>query len=514
VVPGGFDSQFHAYFDGVGAWGSVLGEMMHLEGSAGSTLDRFVSDLRQEIGRRIDSALDQPASGIARALTIGDQSRVEEGTRTNMQAAGLAHVLAISGLHLTLVAGGVFAALRIGLALSYSLSQRIPVKKIAAVGGTIAALIYLVLSGASVSATRATIMLVLIFGAVIAGRRALTMRNVAIAAILVIAIDPASVFRASFQLSFAAVVALIGTYELLRGRQISADDEITALRRLGRWIGGMAVTSLVAGGATALFAAYHFQQVAPLGVIGNILALPVVGFVVLPAALLGVLAMPFGFEAPFLTAMGFGLDAIFSIARLVAGWSAGIDGSPLIAPMGLIIACAALGWFAFFPKRWRLAGPLAALPLIVMIGLDRAPDVMIADTTQAVAVRDSNELGLIAGRRNSFAVSVWTEQVQEEIASDQPGRICDNTACVLTSDLGFTVSLVDDASAFAEDCRWADLVVARLSAPAACRQMTQVVDASDLATGGVHWLAWNAERQIFDIQPAITDPDRPWRPQP
>src|SRR5690606_22159232 len=133
-----------------------------------------------------DAVLSQPASGIARALTIGDQSLIADETRKTMAAAGLAHVLAISGLHLTLVAGGVFFVVRATLALSYRAGQIWPVKKLAAGAGIAIAIIYLVLSGASVSATRATIMLILVFGAVIAGRRALTMRNVALAALFIL----------------------------------------------------------------------------------------------------------------------------------------------------------------------------------------------------------------------------------------------------------------------------------------------------------------------------------------
>ncbi len=149
---------------------------------------------------------------------MGDQSLISDETRDVMAASGLAHVYSISGLHLSLVAGGVFFLLRFGLASMSGWTQALPVKKIAAVGGILAACFYLLLAGgfANVPALRSTIMLGLIFGAILAGRRALTMRNVAIAALAIIVIDPASVFRASFQLSFAAVAALIGVYELPR----------------------------------------------------------------------------------------------------------------------------------------------------------------------------------------------------------------------------------------------------------------------------------------------------------
>ena len=137
-----------------------------------------------------------------------------------MATAGIAHVLSVSGLHLTLVAGGVFAALRLLLSGWEGLATRVSVKRIAAVGGIVAALFYFAISGGNVAAFRSTLMIVLVFGAVLFGRRALTMRNVAIAAVVVIATDPASVFRPSFQLSFAAVVALVGAYENFRSERL------------------------------------------------------------------------------------------------------------------------------------------------------------------------------------------------------------------------------------------------------------------------------------------------------
>ena len=508
VVVGGFDSQFHAYFDGIGAYGNTTQPPIIVGTNSIAPLRNIITNVRQTIGKRIDLVLEQPARGIARALTVGDQSGVSDETRDTMAAAGLAHVLAISGLHLTLVAGGVFFALRLLLAMSYSLGQNLPVKKVAAIAGIIAALIYLALSGASVSAVRATVMLVLVFGAVLVGRRAITMRTVAIAAIFVIITDPASVFRPSFQLSFSAVVALVGAYELIPNR---GDIQRGAFRRLVGFFGGMAITSLVAGAATALFAAYHFQQTAPLGVLGNLAALPLVGFVVLPSAFIAVLLMPLGFEAPFLRLMGQATDIIFAIAEHVAGWSDGIGGSPLLLPVSLVIGLFALGWFAFFEGRIRLAGPIFGIVLVAAVGVDRAPDILIADSTKAVAVRGDNGLGLISGRTGSFAVNAWEETYQEPIAPKLAGLRCDSIGCLIERPEGFTISLVKNREAFREDCAMADLVVTRLTAPQTCRDLTQVIDYQDLQYGGMHWLAWDVKRHEFLVRPAISDKNRPWR---
>ncbi|HEV7719601.1 MAG TPA: ComEC/Rec2 family competence protein [Arsenicitalea sp.] len=509
VLPGGFDSQFHAYFDGVGAYGNTYGAVQIVQPGEASAPDRVIQTVRRAIAARIDAVLSQPASWIARSMITGDQSGVTQEARDVMAKAGIAHVLSISGLHLTLVAGGVFAALRIGLSLLPGLSRRISVKKAAAVGGIIASVLYFSISGLNVAALRSTIMIVLVFGAVIFGRRALTMRNVAVAGLIVIIFDPASVFRPSFQLSFAAVVALVGAFETMRHE---GKGPRNFLRRTWGYFYGSAITSLVAGTATLLFSAYHFQQTSPLGVLGNLLTLPLVGFIMMPAAVLSVLAMPFGFERPFLVAMGWSIDRMLDMARLVAGWSTHLDANPLLTPLALVIGFAALGWFAFFPNRFRYIGPALAVPLVILFAVDKPPDVLVADTTQAVAIRANSGLELVTGKPESFAIEVWEDTYSEPIAKDETGMAqCDTLACIATSPLGFSVSMVKGADAFEEDCASADLVIARIPAPSWCRAETTVIDADDLARQGVHWLRWDAGARKFEIRPAMTDLNRPWR---
>ncbi|KQX42631.1 hypothetical protein ASD04_01290 [Devosia sp. Root436] len=510
ILPGAFDGQFHAYFAGIGAYGNVTSDFA-LVSTGGPDPTRAVEGLRMAIGSRIDAVLTGPSAAIGRAMVVGDQSAIDDATRKVMAAAGLAHVYSISGLHLSIVAGGMFFLLRLLLAAIPATATRWPVKKIAAVGGIVAAAGYLLLAGglANVPALRSTIMLGLIFGAVLAGRRALTMRNVAIAALAIIVIDPASVFRASFQLSFAAVVALIGIYEMPRPPPAG---ERNWGQRLWATIWATAITSLIAGTATLLFSAYHFQQTAPLGVVGNVLVLPVVSLVIMPFAVLSVLAMPFGVEAPFIMAMGWGIDRMIDGAVLVAGWSAGLTGNPLLTGLALIIGLVALAWFAFLNSWWRLLGPALALPLILLVGVDQRPDLLVADTTQAVALRTEAGLGLITGRTGSFATDVWSEHYQESIAAMAEGVRCDSLGCIATSDR-FSVAVVRNAAAFAEDCGLNQLVIARIRAPANCTG-SQVIDADALAAGGVHWLRWNAAAGRFDIRTAIPNLTRPWRVVP
>ncbi len=504
VIPGGFDTQFHAFFDGIGAYGNTTGAVeVVAEGDVGA-LEHIIDGVRRAIGERIERVLTEPAAGIARALITGDQSGVTDEAREVMATAGLAHVLSVSGLHLTLVAGGVFVTLRMLLVFFEGLSRLISIKRLAAGGGIVAALLYFSISGGNVAALRATIMIILVFGAVVVGRRALTMRNVAIAALVVLLSDPAGVLRPSFQLSFAAVVALIGAWEMARpaeGRDHSLLDQAW------RYFAGIVVTSAVAGAATLLFSIYHFQQTSPLGVVGNLVSLPLVGFVMMPAAVVASLLMPLGFEAPFLLAMGWSIDRMLDLAALVAAMSGGFDFSPLLTPAALLFGLAALAWFAFFSSWHRLLAPALLAPAVALFALDRPPDVLIADTTQAAAVRLGDGLKIVAGKPQGFAVDVWRETYSEALEAQEIA--CDSVACIAESARGFTLAIVKDPAGFYDECGRADLVITRRRAPTFCNAGT-IVDERRLIAGGVHWLAWTGSG--FEIRPAIPDRNRPWRP--
>jgi competence protein ComEC len=506
VVPNGFDTQFHAYFDGIGAYGNTTGAFEIVSKGAETTPEHIIDSIRRGIAQRIDAELPQPSAGIARALITGDQSAVAEEARETMAVAGLAHVLSVSGLHLTIVAGLVLVTLRLALASFVGLHGVLSVKRVAAAGAILSALAYFAISGGNVAALRSTIMLVLVLGAIVFGRRALTMRNVAIAALIVIITDPASIFRPSFQLSFAAVVALIAIWELWKPNE---EKRHSVPRRIIGYLGGIALTSLVAGLATLLFSVYHFQQTSPLGVLGNLFSLPLVGFIMMPAAVFAALLMPFGWEQPALWVMGWSIDRMLDLGALVASWSAGLSYSPLLLPLALGIGLAAFAWFTFFSNWYRMIGPALAVPLVVLLAWDQPPDVLIADTTQAIALRTDAGLALVAGKPDSFAVDVWRETYGDPIEAGSP-LSCDSIGCFGASSGGFTVALAYDPAAFYEDCGLADLVIARRPVPAGCAAGT-MIDGEALLRGGVHWLRWDEGRAAFEVRPAIPPLPRPWR---
>lgn len=506
VLPGSHDGQFHSYFIGVGAYGNATGAVERIALGSETDFGRQVQGLRSFVAARIDLALEGASAAIGKSMVIGDQADISDETRDVMAASGLAHVYSISGLHLSIVAGGIYWLARL-LLVSMPALVAWPVKQIAAIVGIVAAFLYLLLAGGvdNVPAFRSTLMLALIFGAVLAGRRALTMRNVAIAALLIIFIDPASVFRPSFQLSFAAVIGLIGIYEMPQPFEAAN----TKLERLWNLVAATAWTSFIAGLATLLFSAYHFQQTAPLSVLGNVMALPFVGLIMW-AGVVAMLVMPLGLDGICFQVMGWGIEGMLWVAELVAGWSEGLTGNPLLSGWTLVGGLAALAWFGFLQNRWRLLAPVLLVPAILFFGLEPRPDVLIADSTQAVAVRDGEGMALASGRIGSFAVNVWSRHYQSDIGPAHPGAVCDGVGCIVETE-DFSIAIVRNAAAFAEDCGRHDLLIARIYPPGSCFAAGDVIGPAQLATGGVHWLHWNEQAGRFDIRPAMVNLNRAWR---
>lgn len=509
VLPSGFDTQFHSYFDGVGAYGEATSDV-RLVSHGARPVDRLVSDIRQGISEQIDAVLRTPTAGIARALINGDQSKIDDESRDILAAAGLAHVYSVSGLHLSLVAVLSMLVLRLVLSLVPGLGRHVAEKPIAALGGIAAALCYYAISGGNVAALRSTIMILLVMGAVVFGRRALTMRNVAMAALFVMLTDPAAAFRPSFQLSFAAVVGLVGAWE-----SWARDTErYTGLWERGlRYLGASALTSAVAGLSTVLFSVYYFQQTSPLGIVANMAVLPLVSLVMMPMAMLGTLLMPFGWASPCLVALGWSIDRMLDIARFIATISSGIGWSPQLAPSALVVGLAAYAWFAFFTTRLRYVGPVLGAVVVAMFCLDAKPDLLVADTTQAVALRNTAGMQLVAGKPLSFAVRAWQENLGERFAPVDSATACRADACRFEGDLGFSLGLARNEAGLHELCGTVDVLIVRKRIRSACEQ-SLAIDATEMARNGTYWMRWMPPSGPFEVRTAIVGLSRPWRVQP
>ncbi|MBW3098486.1 ComEC/Rec2 family competence protein [Pseudohoeflea coraliihabitans] len=438
AYPGSYDFAHAAFSRQIAAYGFFFGPPRALADAPGDnaslsmilraklSLDR----IRDKISARVRQVAPGDGGALIAALSVSDRRGISERTVDQLRATGLAHILAISGLHMALAAGTVFAAFRKLFSFWPRLVETRPVKKYAAAAAMLVATGYLLISGAGIATQRAWIMMIVMFGAILFDRPALTMRNVAIAAALILLISPSAVVSPGFQMSFAATGALIAAYDIwvrrpgsmrspsprasglasqaAHGRLLAAAGR--ALNAVARLLGGLAMTSLVAGLATGAFAAWHFHRIAVFGLLANVAAMPIVTLWVMPAGLLSLLAMPFGLDHWPLRLTAQGLSLVIAIAATLAEW--GGDRStgrlPLLA-MALLVA----GLIALIVLRTRLrAGGVGLILIGVILMLPPfrppRPDLLVSEDARLVAMLSENGIAANADRPNSFLFEQWT----------------------------------------------------------------------------------------------------------
>ena len=521
--PGSYDFARDLYFQRIGASGFVHGaiKIVTPPGTAGLRLraNAFIQGVRDGIDQRIRSVLSGDIGSIASALITGKRDAIAPNVYDAMFVSGIGHVLSISGYHMAVVAGIVFFIVRAGLALIPGLPDRAPIKKWSAFAALLVTAFYLVLSGAEVATQRSFIMIAIVLIGVILDRPILTLRTVTIAALIVLLLAPEAVVHPSFQMSFAATLALVAGYE--RGMpwaRAGADTSLGARAALWgvREMLSLILASLLAGLATTPYAAYHFHRMAPYGVLANLLAMPIVSGWVMPMGILGVVAIPFGFDAMFWRQMGYGIEWMDTVALWVASLpgafgrvSAFGTGPLLLATAGLLLIC-----LLKTPLRW--SGVVFVALAIIVAARTPQPDILVSADGRIFAVRGAS--GKLAFHRtggDTFAMKEW-------LAADADGRdvrdqglgqgiACDPSGCVGKLPDGRLVSYALTPDAFEDDCQRAAVIVTTREAPPDCT--ATVIGRSTWRQRGAVTLSRDGSG--FAIESARPPNfDRPWSPNP
>ena len=404
VEPGGFDFRRFAWFKKIGAVGYTRSPALVLEPARSDGPGLALTRLRQRISAAVRARIPGEPGAFSAAILTGDRSGIGRETVDALRASNLAHLLVISGLHMGLLTGIVFAALRYAMALVPPLALRLPVRKIAAVGALAAAAFYLALSGGNVATQRAFVMVAVMLVAVLADRRAISLRSVAIAAMLILFLRPESLIEAGFQMSFTATVALVAAF--------------TSLTRLPeRWRGPrwlrpvltVVISSAVAGAATAPIAAAHFNRIADYGLIANLASVPVMGSMVMPAAVAAGVLSTVGLAAPAFWIMEQGTRWILTVAATVASWDNAVTAVPV--PPGVVLPLLALGglWLLVWPGRLRFVGAVAVLAgFAVWAGTER-PALLIAPSGAMAGLMTDTGRVLTKPRGDGFVTRSWLE---------------------------------------------------------------------------------------------------------
>ncbi len=410
--PGGFDFQRHAHFLSLGGVGYSRTPLVLLEDRAPGEARLF--HLRMAMSQAIQARIEGQAGAFAAAVLTGDRSGLEAGPVEAMRDANIAHLLAISGLHMGLLTGFVYGALRAILALVPALALRYPIRKWAAVVALAAGAFYLALSGGNVATERAFIQVAVMFAAVLIDRRAITLRSVAIAAVIVLLHRPETLMSPGFQMSFAATAALVGAFGALRGA--------TWLQGWPKWARGvlaLVVSSAVAGAATAPFAAAQFNQIAVYGLAANLLTVPVMGSVIIPGAVLALILWPLGLSAPVWQVMEWGLDWILGVASRISALPGAVD--QVATPPGWTLGVVALsGLFVLlWQGRSRWIGVLPLLATLLTWTAAERPTLLVSEGGRLVGLWADGARGLSRDRGEGFVARIWLENDGD--AADQVG---------------------------------------------------------------------------------------------
>ena len=325
--------------------------------------------------------------------------------------------------------------------------------------------------------------------AVIVDRQPISMRPVAIAAVAVLLIWPDSLVGPSFQLSFAAIVALTAVWEELSPRRTS---DLGRARRGLRWLGDLALSSIIATLATAAFAIYHFNRLTGYGVIANMLAVPITGFWVMPWLILALILMPFGLESWALEPAGWGISAILWIAQNVSDWPGAVALLPAMPQLGLALVSLGGLWLCLWRKRWRYLGLGAIAAGLATILLVQAPEILVAEDARLVAIVEADgTLRLSSGRLDRFAANEWLRRFGQDerlswsadVAGADPRLSCNQGNCRFRA-AGRSIAILQHADGLSAACTDSDLVIVleRIAAP--CR--VPVIDPERLARLGGH----------------------------
>jgi competence protein ComEC len=415
VEPGGFDFRRMAFFDRLGAVGYTRTPVLLLEEPERAALP--IDRLRRHLTAAMLERMDGQAAAFAAGAMTGDRSAITEDTVVALRDSSLAHLLAISGMNMAFLTGFVFALFRYGLALIPFVALRVNTKKVAAVVSLGVALFYLLLSGANVATERAFIMIAVFLGAVLLDRRALTLRSVAVAAAILLLAKPESLLNPGFQMSFAATIALIVGFAALDGSIYR--------QSLPRWlmpVFTLVLSSLIGGLATAPYAAAHFNRFTDYGLLANLLTVPVMGAVIMPAGALAALLAPLGLSGLPLWAMEQGARWILFIAHWIAGLEGSVTAIPAPGPWVLPLFTLGALWLILWRGRGQPAGLVPMLAALLFWATAERPALLVSGDGKLLGLAGPEGRALSAARGGGFAAENWLQNDGDLAGQTQAAR--------------------------------------------------------------------------------------------
>lgn len=512
VIPGGYDFARHVFFDKVGAVGYAVSKAEIIEKSQNISFLKKVEHLRQIIIDKILAALPEQQANIATALLVGEKGGIEKRVIEDIRVAGIAHLLAISGMHLSLVAAFFFFLSRAIMAAIPPLALKYNIKKWAAIIAIMGSFFYLLISGAPISAQRAFLMTSLILIAITIDRSGMPMRSVALAAMIIMVISPESILTPSFQMSFAAVIALISGYETLQPKFREYSDYGIVKRSMIYFL-GLIISSWIAGIATAPFAVYHFNNFASYGILANLIAIPVTSFLVMPAGVFALLFMPLGLEALPLYLMGQGIDIITNTASYIASLPQATEIIPQYSNVSFALFIFGGLWLCLWQRKWRLLGLIPISVAFVSMFFVAKPDFIISDSGKLFAARDgSGKFIFSSNRAERYAKERWIERFAindfSYLGKEKSENInCDALGCAYLHN-NHKISIAHHPIAVLQDCADSDIVINLTYQRNKCQSGAIYMNGYNLEKKGAHVFYLGDKIEIENL--ADYRGNRPW----
>jgi competence protein ComEC len=513
--PGGWDFGRDAFFQRLGASGFGLTDVTVLTQAQPGTASAWLQNLRVHIAARILAVLPVDTGSVAVTLLTGFQQAMPPAERQNFVAAGLAHILAVAGLHVGIVMGLFFAATRFALAWSEPISLRINSKAVAALVSLAAGAGYAALTGAHLPILRSLAMASLVTLGVLAGRRAISLRGLALAATVLMLATPEVVMGVSFQMSFSAVLALISGYAAAQPYFTSLYQRGVAARLAGHVL-ALALTSLLAGGASMPFAAYQFQQIQPYWILANLIAVPLTALWIMPLGLAALALMPSGLSFIALRPMGWGIAPIVWLTGKIAAWPGAMLRIEPVPSPAILFFSAGLVWLCLWRSRVRLAGIAFMLAGLLAYEAGRPPNLLVSPDAKLIALYQSGQVFLLRQKKApAYAVQqwapVWGGAPFTGFGPSQPapGAACNASACRFPSPAGPLLVLFGPPAA---TCAPAALVVSPVPLRGACDAPGRIViDRFTVWREGAI-AAWITPRGILRRTDRDAQGNRPWVP--
>ncbi len=521
AVPGGLDLARRLWFARIGATGIALGPVeVTARPPPGPGL--WLEQRRAALQAMITAQVPGEAGAVSAAFVTGRQAAIPPATAQAMRDAGLAHLLSISGLHIAVVVGLVALLTRAVLALSPWLALRLPVPMLALAAGAAAGIFYTLLAGAQVPTVRASIAATIVVIGMVMGRQALSLRLLAAAAVLILAVRPEALLGASFQMSFAAVIGIIALYESQLGKWLTAVREDEAWWHwLARSAASLLASGLVAEVALSGIGLYHFGRSGLYGIAANLIAIPFTSFVVMPALLAALLAQAFGLSWLWPLA-GWTMQRLIDMADMTAALPGAVISAPAIPAPAFALGVAGGLWLALWRTGARWWG---VVPLLAAVGLASAapmPDLLVSGDGRHVALRlPDGRLAHARQRIGDYLLGNWAESVGSSADAALwlgavPGARCSPDACRMDvvqgsrrwHVLATTSRDLIERAAFEPACAAADIIVSDRNLPAWCTPRWLKLDAAALARTGAVTIRLH-EASLVTARDAVGD--RPWQ---